>query len=67
MNQLLLRLHTSANIIQECYEEGAFRRLESGSDREREALAHLLRIMEEHRKLVSFYGGVPQAQEVGQR
>lgn len=58
MNQLLARLQSSANVIQELYEDGAFKRLESGSDREREALAHILRIMEEHRKLVSFYGGL---------
>lgn len=63
MNKLLAQLQTSANVIQECYEEGAFRRLESGSDREREALAHLLYIVENHRKLVSFYGGVSQTQE----
>ena len=58
MNKLLAQLHTSANIIQECYEEGAFRRLESGSDREREALAHLLYIVEKNRELITLYGGV---------
>ena len=65
MQQLLARLERSANVIQECYEEGAFRRLESGSDQEREALAHLLYIVENHRKLISFYGGVPHIQEKG--
>jgi len=63
MQQLLARLQTSANVIQELYEEGALKRLESGSDREREALAHLLYIVENHRKLISVYGGMPQAKE----
>ena len=58
MNQLLIRLQINANLIQELYEDGAFKRLESGSDREREALAHLLYIVEKNRELITFYGGV---------
>jgi hypothetical protein len=49
-NAMRYMLGRTQRIILELYSDGAFKRLEHGSDRERQALALLLRMAEEHQK-----------------
>jgi hypothetical protein len=51
-NAMRYRIDMTRRVLLECYKEGAFRRLETGSDREREALRHILYICEESEKVL---------------